>query len=87
MAEQEPGEEPKQLIPAAEPPPKEQPDSAPQQASSSVPQQASSSVPAPSTAPAAPGKLGPQEKKAREFIEQAEKKVKSAQGFWGNLFG
>ena len=29
----------------------------------------------------------PQEKKAREFIAQAEKKIKSSQTFFGGLFG
>ena len=30
---------------------------------------------------------GPNERKARDYIEQAERKVKSASGFLGNLFG
>lgn len=30
---------------------------------------------------------GPKERKAMEYIEQAEKKIKSATGFLGNLFG
>ena len=38
--------------------------------------------PPPSLAPE-----GPQERRAREFIEQAEKKIKSSQSFFGGLFG
>lgn len=30
---------------------------------------------------------GPQEKKAKYFVEQAEKKVRSSQSFFGGLFG
>ena len=30
---------------------------------------------------------GPNEKKARDYIDQAERKVKSASGFLGNIFG
>ncbi len=30
---------------------------------------------------------GPQDRKAREFIDQAEKKLKSSQSFFGGLFG
>ena len=30
---------------------------------------------------------GPQDKKAREFIEQAERKMRSAESFFGGLFG
>ena len=33
------------------------------------------------------GQEGPHEKKAREFVEQADKKIKSAQSFFGGLFG
>ena len=38
--------------------------------------------PPPSLAPESP-----QERRAREFIEQAEKKIKSSQSFFGGLFG
>lgn len=37
--------------------------------------------------PAASAPDGPQERRAREFMEQAEKKIKSAQSFFGGLFG
>ena len=33
------------------------------------------------------GQEGPHEKKARDFVEQADKKIKSAQSFFGGLFG
>ena len=51
------------------------------------PQSKSPPAATPSGPPARSGPMTPQEKKAREFIEQAEKKVKSAQGFFGSLFG
>ena len=43
---------------------------------------AKSTQPPPSLVPE-----GPQERRAREFIEQAEKKIKSSQSFFGGLFG
>lgn len=49
------------------------------------PSSASPTQPPSSGAQAAPD--GPQERKARGFVEQAEKKIKSSQTFFGGLFG
>ena len=75
-------------------PPTEKPSSAPQappttQPSESAPVQpdgggggnGSKAAPTPSMPPT------PQEKKAREFFDQAEKKYRSSQTFFGGLFG
>lgn len=55
------------------------------------PPPASQPLPQEHPAPAAPAVSrqpeGPQEKKARFFVEQAEKKVRSSQSFFGGLFG
>ena len=45
----------------------------------------SSSSEPPAGARAAPD--GPQERKARAFMDEADKKVKSSQSFFGGLFG
>lgn len=80
--------------------PEEQPKPKPQQAApvrtAQAPRPPPSRPPAPARPAAAAAKPPPpvpsgpetaQERKAREFMEQAEKKVKSAQGFFGSLFG
>ncbi len=41
----------------------------------------------PKVAAKAPPPDGPQDRKAKEFIDQAEKKLKSSQSFFGGLFG
>ena len=52
--------------------------SKPEESSKQPPAQKTSGPPAPETQ---------QEKKAREFLVQAEKKMKSSQSFFGGLFG
>ncbi len=49
-----------------------------EQPPSSQPSQAAAKAPAPD---------GPQEKKAKAYMEEADKKVKSSQTFFGGMFG
>lgn len=46
-----------------------------------------SSAALPKEQPKAAAPESPQEKKARDFITQAEKKIKSSQSFFGGMFG
>ncbi len=63
-----------------------EPKQSPPAAASAKPKTTPSSQGKPPAAKATPPD-GPQDKKAREFIEQAEKKLKSSQGFFGSIFG
>ena len=76
-----PEQEPSQDVPASEPTPtdKDKPASPTTEAAPTAPKQ-------PAAAKAA-GPETPQEKKAREFIVQAEKKLASSQTFFGGIFG
>lgn len=85
-------------FPARPPPPRPGSKSPPQQDDASHPpahtaakEPNKSAAPAPAPAGAVssgpPAPETPQEKKAKEFIAQAEKKIKSSQSFFGGLFG
>ena len=50
-----------------------------------APKPAAEAASRPPPAKAAPD--GPQERKARDFMEQAERKIRSSQSFFGGLFG
>lgn len=74
-----PEQEPSEDVPASEPTSTDKPASPTTEAAPTAPKQ-------PAAAKAA-GPETPQEKKAREFIVQAEKKLASSQTFFGGLFG
>ena len=85
------GKEPSPPPPAvAEPPPPQSSSQNPSPPAPTTQVQSSSSSGSTgartTTSAAAAAPEGPQDRKAKDFIEQAEKKVKSSQSFFGGLF-